>query len=408
MKRDDFEITNNNEIAYGELDGLREYYKEIDKKELLSQEEELDLARKIKDGDLAAKEKFIECNLRLVRYVASKYINSDISMDELIQEGNLALLRAVESFNPNMGNRFSTYAIPCIKSGIRQATINNKSVIKQSVYSLNKIVKYNECIEKLAQKLHRMPSKYEIADELGVSISDVDKINLMMQKTVSLDSFVSDSEDTELSELIANPNIDVENEVILKLLSEDIQKRIMEKDITKNEMMVIYYTCGFDGNGHRTQAEISEILNLSRVRINQLLSSALNKLNISYAEVNKNVETNTLENIDVDYPKYKFDYKTKKLLKKVQSMMSDEEYKELEETIINVRQDSKFDSIGNTELIISLLSFGFIGNKHYSPIEIATILCLDYNSIKPVINGILDRYNDTFTEYNGKSLIKKR
>lgn len=393
MKRDDFEITNNNEITYGELDGLREYYKEIDKKELLSQEEELDLAKKIKDGDLAAKERFIECNLRLVRYVASKYINSDISMDELIQEGNLALLRAVESFNPNMGNRFSTYAIPCIKSGIRQAIINNKSVIKQSVYSLKKIVKYNECIDKLAQKLHHMPSKYEIADELGISILDVDKINILMQKTVSLDSFINDSEDTELSELIANPDIDVENEVIMKLSSEDVYKSLLQKGLTKNEIIVIYYTCGLDGKECKSQVEIGRLLNLSRVRINQILSSALKKINTEKEKSNSCI--------------YEFDKKTKKVLKKIQPMMNSKDFDELKQAMINIRQDKSFESISSIELIISLLGFGFVGNKHYAPIEIANILCFDYISMRNVINGVLSKYCDTFAEYNGKSLSKK-
>lgn len=380
MKKDDnSNIDHGDDISF-EVNGLKNYYNEIDKISCLSAEEERELLIKIKQGDQEARQKFIEANLRLVRYAVSSISYSHINLDDLIQEGNIALMHAVDNYDLEKGVRFSSYAVKCIKLFVKKKSFNYNRVFQKSDYATGIIFKFSKCVDKLAKELSHIPSKYEIAETLDISVEEVEKIIMLQQAPISLNGFIPD-EDDEIEKMIADPNIDVENEVLLKLYNEDI-KNVLNSCLTNQEKKVIYYLVGLDGNSPKSQVEISKILNLTRARINQLAISGLKKLSAVQRE---NIEEEKVAS-------RKIDIKTKKMLNKVKGMMKMGDYNELKAATIEIRQNEEFDSISSMELIVLLLNSGLIGNKCYAPIEIANILGSDYYSVGSYINGILEKY----------------
>ena len=387
---------------YNKIDGLKNYYNEIDKIPLLSQEEEAMLVRKMQEGDMEARQKLIEANLRLVRYVATKYKNYGVEIDDLIQEGNLAVIRAVNKFCLDQGFKFSTYATKSIRTSVIEAIASYAYAFKRPPNVFKTIADYNKAVDRLVQSIGHVPNKYEIAETFNMTVEEIDRINLLQEKPAQLDNSEPFDGEISLSDLVSDDGVDVEDEVISKISREDIRKLLKESNLTENELITIYYFFGFDGDIPKTQVEIAKMLKLTRARVNQILLSALRKLYNNAVEIEKS------SNKDL---KYEFDTKSKKVLKKVQSLMDKETYEKLKTAIIKVRQNETFDVIGIVdELIIILLNLGFIDDKCYAPIEIANILGWNYNNMGSIINGVLTSNSypiDDLGKEFGKSLTKK-
>jgi DNA-directed RNA polymerase sigma subunit (sigma70/sigma32) len=158
------------------MDPIKAYLKDIKNIPLLKAEEEISLARLIQKGDLAAREKMIRSNLRLVISIAKRYVNLGIALGDLIEEGNIGLMRGVDKFDPEKGFRFSTYAAWWIKQGISRAIIDQGKMIRVPVYLNEEIVKYRKMVDKLTQQMHRKPSPAEVAKKMKLSVDRVKEL----------------------------------------------------------------------------------------------------------------------------------------------------------------------------------------------------------------------------------------
>src|SRR6185295_7466274 len=188
-------------------DPIKAYLKDVRPIPLLKAEEELDLARKIQKGDKKAREKMIKANLRLVISIAKRYTNLGVALSDLIEEGNIGLMKSVEKFDPEKGFRFSTYAAWWIKQGISRAIIDQGKMIRVPVYMNEEILKYKKCVEKLTHKLRRKPRNGEIAKSMKITVGKVGELEKSIAKMSSLDAPIGESGDGQVIDIIEDENI---------------------------------------------------------------------------------------------------------------------------------------------------------------------------------------------------------
>ncbi len=188
-------------------DSLKAYLKDIRPIRLLKPEEEIALARKIQKGDKAARDRMIRANLRLVISIAKRYVNLGVPLSDLIEEGNIGLMKSVEKFDPDRGFRFSTYAAWWIKQGVSRAIIDQGKMIRVPVYMNEEILKYKKMIEKLTHKLKRIPRVGEIAKRLKVSVERVRELERSIAKMSSLDAPIGESGEGQVKDIIEDINI---------------------------------------------------------------------------------------------------------------------------------------------------------------------------------------------------------
>ena len=258
-------------------DPVRMYLKEIGQVRLLTAEEELDLARRVSEGDKAAKDKLTEANLRLVVSIAKKYSGRGLHILDLIQEGNTGLIRAVDKFDYTKGNKFSTYATWWIRQAITRAIADQARTIRVPVHMVEVINKATRCNRKLVQELGREPTLEEIAEELNLPIEKIIEANRTAADTLSLDMPVGDEEDTTIGSFVEDDNtpgpVDATSNMLLAEALTEILGTLTEREADVLKMRFGMY----DGRTH-TLEEVGQIFGVTRERIRQIENKAIRKL----------------------------------------------------------------------------------------------------------------------------------
>ncbi len=258
-------------------DPVRMYLKEIGKVPLLSAEEEIDLARRMENGDEAAKKRLAEANLRLVVSIAKRYVGRGMLFLDLIQEGNLGLIKAVEKFDYTKGSKFSTYATWWIRQAITRAIADQARTIRIPVHMVETINKLIRVSRQLLQELGREPTPEEIAEEMSMPVERVREILKISQEPVSLETPIGEEEDSHLGDFIQDDNVPVPADAAaFTLLKEQLVEVL--STLTEREQKVLRLRFGLDDGRARTLEEVGKVFNVTRERIRQIEAKALRKL----------------------------------------------------------------------------------------------------------------------------------
>ena len=258
-------------------DPVRMYLKEIGQVRLLSAEEEVELAKRVSEGDQDAKNKLTEANLRLVVSIAKKYSGRGLHILDLIQEGNTGLIRAVDKFDWTKGNKFSTYATWWIRQAITRAIADQARTIRVPVHMVEVINKATRCNRKLVQELGREPTMEEIAAELGLPVEKIIEANRTAADTLSLDTPVGDEEDTSIGSFVEDERTPGPADATSNALLAEALKEILGT-LTEREADVLRMRFGmYDGRTH-TLEEVGQIFGVTRERIRQIENKAIRKL----------------------------------------------------------------------------------------------------------------------------------
>ena len=258
-------------------DPVRMYLKEIGQVKLLTAEEEVELAKRVAEGDKKAKDKLTEANLRLVVSIAKKYSGRGLHILDLIQEGNTGLIRAVDKFDWTKGNKFSTYATWWIRQAITRAIADQARTIRVPVHMVEVINKATRCNRKLVQELGREPTLDEIAKELNLPIEKIIEANRTAADTLSLDTPVGDEEDTTIGSFVEDDNTPGPADVTSNTLLAEALSEILST-LTDREADVLRMRFGmYDGRTH-TLEEVGQIFGVTRERIRQIENKAIRKL----------------------------------------------------------------------------------------------------------------------------------
>ncbi len=258
-------------------DPVRMYLKEIGKIELLDSEQEKELAEKMMEGDLAARDRLVEANLRLVVSIAKRYVNKGMFFLNLIQEGNLGLMKAVEKFDPNMGFKFSTYATWWIRQAITRAIADQARTIRVPVHMVETIHKVSRYQREMIQELGREPTADEIAAKMGMTTDKIREIMKIAQDPVSLETPIGEEEDSHLGDFIPDEETPAPNDAA----SQTILREVIEKELetlTPREAKVIRLRFGLVDGKTRTLEEVGQEFKITRERIRQIEAKALRKL----------------------------------------------------------------------------------------------------------------------------------
>ena len=266
-------------------DSLQLFLKDIGKVRLLTAAEEVELAKRIERGDLDAKQKMVESNLRLVVSIAKNYRNQGLPFLDLIQEGTLGLVRAAEKFDYRKGFKFSTYATWWIRQAIARALADKARTIRIPVHVVEKLNKIGRAERKLVTELGREPTPEEIAEVTGIEPEEVDSIKRSAQAPVSLEKPVGDEEESEFGQFIADERAESPFERAAELLTKEALKEALE-NLSYRERRVLELRYGLGGEHPRTLDEVGRTFNVTRERIRQIENQSLKKLQ-SLAEAQK-------------------------------------------------------------------------------------------------------------------------
>lgn len=258
-------------------DPVRMYLKEIGKVPLLSAEEEIELAKRMENGDQEAKKRLAEANLRLVVSIAKRYVGRGMLFLDLIQEGNLGLIKAVEKFDYRKGYKFSTYATWWIRQAITRAIADQARTIRIPVHMVETINKLIRVSRQLLQELGREPTPEEISEEMGMPVDRVREILKISQEPVSLETPIGEEEDSHLGDFIQDDNVPVPAEAAsFTLLREQLVEVL--GTLTEREQKVLRLRFGLDDGRARTLEEVGKEFKVTRERIRQIEAKALRKL----------------------------------------------------------------------------------------------------------------------------------
>lgn len=258
-------------------DPVRMYLKEIGKVPLLSADEEVELAKRMAEGDEEAKKRLAEANLRLVVSIAKRYVGRGMLFLDLIQEGNLGLIKAVEKFDYRKGYKFSTYATWWIRQAITRAIADQARTIRIPVHMVETINKLIRVSRQLLQELGREPSPEEIAEEMGMPVERVREILKISQEPVSLETPIGEEEDSHLGDFIKDDNVPVPADAAaFTLLKEQLEEVL--GTLTEREQKVLTLRFGLEDGRARTLEEVGKEFNVTRERIRQIEAKALRKL----------------------------------------------------------------------------------------------------------------------------------
>jgi RNA polymerase nonessential primary-like sigma factor len=264
------------EISHQVIDATSLYLKEIGYAPLLTAEEEVFYARKLQRGSESARHRMIESNLRLVVKISRRYVNRGLELLDLIEEGNLGLMRAVEKFDPELGYRFSTYATWWIRQTIERALMNQTRTIRLPVHVVKELNVYLRASRKLAQRLDHAPTPEEIAEEVGKPVADVLKILSLSERISSIDVPVADKEKT-LVETIADDNVfspeyQLEDENLMSVLNEWLEQ------LPEKQREVLVRRFGLLNHQEETLEQVGREIGLTRERVRQIQVDALRRL----------------------------------------------------------------------------------------------------------------------------------
>lgn len=271
------DFTDTGDISSTTQDPVKMYLKDIGKVPLLSAEEEIELAKRMEAGDEMAKKKLAESNLRLVVSIAKRYVGRGMLFLDLIQEGNLGLLKAVEKFEYRKGYKFSTYATWWIRQAITRAIADQARTIRIPVHMVETINKVTRVSRDLLQKLGREPLPEEVGEVMGLPKERVQEIMKIAQEPVSLETPIGEEEDSHLGDFIQDESIPTPVEATNQtLLHEQLDEVV--STLTEREQRVIKLRFGWDDGRPRTLEEVGKEFNVTRERIRQIEAKALRKL----------------------------------------------------------------------------------------------------------------------------------
>ena len=273
IDEEDFAVSESADIS----DPVRQYLKAIRHVKLLTAEEEQTIAKKITEGDQEAKKKLIEANLRLVVSIAKKYVGRGLPLLDLIQEGNIGLMKAVDKFEYEKGFKFSTYATWWIRQAITRAIADQAKTIRVPVHMVETINKVVRARRSLTQELGREPTNKEIADMLDEDEERIVEIMGFSQDPVSMEAPVGDEDDSHLGDFVQDSNaLSPEENAIAEMRRKQID--LAMKDLTEREQEVIVLRFGLDGSQPHTLEEVGQMFHVTRERIRQIEAKALRKL----------------------------------------------------------------------------------------------------------------------------------
>ena len=263
--------------AYDGDTAIKLYLREIGQVKLLTPEEEIDLAAKIKKGDKKAREQMIKANLRLVVKIARDYEGIGLPLLDLISEGNIGLMKAVERFDPSKGGKLSTYGSWWIKQSIKRALANQSKTIRLPVHLVDKISKMRRAAMKLQEIFGREPTDEELGDELGITSARVSLLRSAAIRPTSLDAPIGDEESNSYSEVVQDENAfspyeQLEEKTVTSMLQE------MVETLEPRESMILRYRFGLDGGSEKTLEEVGAKFGVTRERVRQIQNIALRKL----------------------------------------------------------------------------------------------------------------------------------
>ncbi|HEY9575613.1 MAG TPA: RNA polymerase sigma factor RpoD, partial [Lachnospiraceae bacterium] len=258
-------------------DPVRMYLKEIGKVPLLTAEEEIELAKRMEEGDEEAKKRLAEANLRLVVSIAKRYVGRGMLFLDLIQEGNLGLIKAVEKFDYNKGFKFSTYATWWIRQAITRAIADQARTIRIPVHMVETINKLIRISRQLLQELGREPVPEEIAQEMNMSVERVREILKISQEPVSLETPIGEEEDSHLGDFIQDDNVPVPADAAAFTLLKEQLAEVLDT-LTEREKKVLTLRFGLEDGRARTLEEVGKEFSVTRERIRQIEAKALRKL----------------------------------------------------------------------------------------------------------------------------------
>jgi len=255
---------------------LERYLQEIGKVPLLTEEEERELARRIREGDATAKERFIKANLRLVVSIARNYMSYGLPLLDLIQEGNLGLLRAVERFRPEKGYKFSTYATWWIRQAITRALAEQGRTIRLPEHIIELILRINEVEEEFLHRNGRRPTLEELAARLDLPVEKIRQAKEAATQPLSLETPLSEREEETLGEILGTKGPSPPEEIARELLLSELEESLKELPEREREILELRY--GLKGREPLTLEEIGRLLGISRERVRQLEAQALERL----------------------------------------------------------------------------------------------------------------------------------
>jgi RNA polymerase primary sigma factor len=259
------------------LDTLRLYLRSIGQVELLTADEEIELAKRIERGDIQAKQHMVEANLRLVVSIAKGYLGRGLGFLDLIQEGSLGLIRAVEKFDYRRGYKFSTYATWWIRQAVTRALADKGRTIRIPVHMVEKLNRVTQAERQLVQDLGREPKPVEVAAELGWTVREVRDVLRVAQMPISLEKPVGDEEDSEVGDFVA----DEASEEPFELASDTIQREDIQRALAalpRREREVLELRYGLSGHDPLTLEEVGEAFGITRERVRQLETNSLRRL----------------------------------------------------------------------------------------------------------------------------------
>ena len=258
-------------------DPVRMYLKEIGQIKLLTMDEELALADRISEGDEMAKSTLAEANLRLVVSIAKRYVGRGMQFLDLIQEGNIGLMKAVEKFDVTKGYKFSTYATWWIRQAITRAIADQARTIRVPVHMVETINKLSRIQRQLTLELNREPSEEELAKKMGMSVEKVREIYKISQEPVSLETPIGEEDDSHLGDFIKDErNVSPEEYATNEMLKDEIAEVLLT--LTEREEKVIRLRFGLEDGKSRTLEEVGQMFGVTRERIRQIEAKALRKL----------------------------------------------------------------------------------------------------------------------------------
>jgi RNA polymerase primary sigma factor len=257
--------------------GIKIYLREIGQIQLLTPQEEIDLAARIKKGDREARTLMIKANLRLVIKIAHDYVHLGLPLLDLVSEGNIGLMKAVERFDPAKGGKLSTYAAWWIKQSIKRALANQSKTIRLPVHLVDKISKMNRVASQMSEELGREPTDDELAEEVGLSTRTISQLKTASIRPSSLNAPLSDDDSTEFGEMVGDEGARTPFEFLRDKNLRDELADILEV-LDGRERLIIFQRFGLDGVRPRTLEEVGEKLGVTRERIRQIQNIALMKM----------------------------------------------------------------------------------------------------------------------------------
>src|SRR5688572_3021527 len=269
--------------------GIKIYLREIGQIPLLTPEEEVELAARIKKGDTEARAKMIRSNLRLVVKIAHDYANLGLPLLDLISEGNIGLMKAVERFDPAKGGKLSTYAAWWIKQSIKRALANQSKTIRLPVHLVDKISKMRRVALQMSEELGREPTDDELAEEVGLSSGKISQLKTVSIRPASLDAPISEDDSTEFGEIVGDLEALTPFE---RLRDKNLHAEVGDllEVLDEREKKIIFSRFGLDGGKAKTREEVGKKFGVTRERIRQLQNIALMKLRRALAKKEKPIE----------------------------------------------------------------------------------------------------------------------